>query len=147
MHRPLSQVKVNLARFRHFHKDTLVTRLGMELVALGPDFLIGEMPVDQRTMQPFGLLHGGASIALAETLGSTASAFLVTEIPDVQVVGVEVSGCHVRGATQGKVTGICKPLRIGRSLHFWKIDIYDEQESLCCAARLTVSIGRKKPNS
>ncbi len=114
--------------------------MGIEITAIGPDFISGRMPVDERTIQPLGLLHGGASIVLAETLGSVGSFLLVSGIQGVKVAGIEVSGSHLRPAVKGCVNGLCKPVRIGRSLHFWQIDIRDDAGRMCCSAKLTVSI-------
>jgi 1,4-dihydroxy-2-naphthoyl-CoA hydrolase len=116
--------------------------LGIRLTAVGPDFVCGEMPVDERTHQPFGILHGGASIVLAETLGSWASWLLVGDQPGTTVAGIEVGGSHVRAVRHGVVTGIARPLRIGRSVHFWKIDIRNAGGDLVCSARLTVKVSR-----
>ena len=112
--------------------------LGIRLTAVGPDFICGEMPVDERTQQPFGVLHGGASIVLAETLGSWASYLVASDDPAVRVAGIEVSGSHIRSVRSGTVTGVARPLRLGRSLHFWRIDIRDQENKLCCSAKLTV---------
>lgn len=114
--------------------------LGIRITAIGPDFLCGEMPVDERTRQPFGILHGGASIVLAETLGSWASYLLTADQPGVRVAGIEVSGCHVRAVRSGRVTGVARALHLGSSLHFWKIDVRDEAGNLSCSARLTVKV-------
>ena len=117
--------------------------LDIRITAVGPDFIMGDMPVDKRTLQPMGLLHGGASITLAETLGSIASWTLVRGEAGARVAGIEVSGSHVKAARSGRVTGICRPLKLGRTLHFWRIDISDEAGDLCCSARLTVSVSRR----
>jgi 1,4-dihydroxy-2-naphthoyl-CoA hydrolase len=98
------------------------------------------MPVDHRTKQPFGLLHGGASVVLAETLGSIASALAVSDMNLYKGVGVEINANHLKSARGGYVTGICVPLRIGKTLHVYDIKIYDETEQLICASRLTVAI-------
>lgn len=116
--------------------------LGIRLTAVGPDFLCGEMPVDRRTRQPFGILHGGASIVLAETLGSWASWLVCHDQPGARVAGIEVSGSHVRAVSEGVVRAIARPVRLGRSLHFWRIDVHDGEGRLCCAARLTVKVDR-----
>ncbi|MFC1689028.1 hotdog fold thioesterase [Pseudomonadota bacterium] len=115
--------------------------LGIRITAIGPDFICGEMPVDERTQQPFGILHGGASIVLAETLGSWASYLVACDNPAARVAGIEVSGSHVRSVSSGTVTGVARPVRLGRSLHFWRIDIRDQDDKLCCSARLTVKVG------
>lgn len=116
--------------------------LGIRLTAIGPDFMCGEMPVDERTHQPFGILHGGASIVLAETLGSWASHLLVQDVPGSRVAGIEVSGSHVRSVRSGYVIGTARPVRLGRSLHFWQIDISKPSGNLVCSARLTVKISQ-----
>ncbi len=122
------------------HRNSLTGHMGIEITVIGPGFISGRMPVDERTIQPFGLLHGGASIVLAETLGSVGSFLLVSRIEGVKVAGIEVSGSHLRPAVKGSVSGLCKPVRIGRSLHFWQIDIRDDAGRMCCSAKLTVSI-------
>lgn len=109
---------------------------------MGPDFVCGEMPVDERTMQPFGLLHGGASIALAESLGSYASYMLVAAEQGARVAGVEVSGSHLKAVRKGKVLAVCRAVSLGRTLHVWRILIRDQQGDLNCAANLTVKISR-----
>ncbi len=114
--------------------------VGIRITAVGPDFICGEMPVDERTRQPFGILHGGASIVLAETLGSWASYLVVCDDPSARVAGIEVSGSHVRSASSGVVTGIARAVRLGRSLHFWRIDVRDQEDNLVCSAKLTVKV-------
>ena len=138
----ISQCSGDLVTLNDMHSNTISGHIGMKLTIVGPDFIVGTLPVDQRTVQPFGLLHGGASIVLAETLGSLASYFLVSHIKGVKVAGVEVSGSHLRPLTSGKATGVCRPLRIGRTMHFWKIAISDDRGRLCCDARLTVHVSR-----
>lgn len=133
---------VQLIDLQGFDNDSLGKNLGMEFVGIGADFLKMKMPVDHRTKQPFGLLHGGASVALAETLGSVAST-LVVDSSKFICVGLEINANHVRGVTQGFVTGICTPIHLGRKTHVWDIKIYDESEKLCCVSRLTVAILNK----
>lgn len=116
--------------------------LDIRITAIGPDFVIGDMPVDERTRQPFGLLHGGMSIVLAETLGSIGSVLLLSDEPDADAVGIEVGGSHLRGVREGRVTGVCRALRLGRNLHYWHIDISDDRNRLCCSARLTIFVVR-----
>ena len=115
--------------------------IGIRITAVGPDFICGEMPVDERTQQPFGILHGGASIVLAETLGSWASYLVVCDEPSARVAGIEVSGSHVRPVSSGVVTGIARAIRLGRSLHFWRIDVHDQDGNVVCSAKLTVKAG------
>ena len=124
---------------------TMAEHLGIEWVDLGDDYLKMRMPVDNRTKQPYGLLHGGASCALAETIGSVASHFVID--PDKSIcVGMEINANHVRSASNGYVTATCRPLHLGATTHVWDIKIYDEREKLVCVSRLTVAI-LKKPRS
>jgi 1,4-dihydroxy-2-naphthoyl-CoA hydrolase len=122
--------------------NTMGEHLGMEWVAVGNDFLKMRMPVDDRTKQPYGLLHGGASCALAETVGSIASHFIID--PEKFIcVGLEINANHVRSARSGYVTATCTPLHIGASTHVWDIKIIDDKEKLICISRLTVAILKK----
>ena len=116
--------------------------LGIELTAVGPDWLEGRMPVDERTRQPFGILHGGASVALAETLGSTAAG-LVVDPDKYRVVGQEINANHVRAISDGFVIGTARPHHVGRRSHVWEIRITDEQERLVCISRLTMFVLEK----
>lgn len=117
--------------------------LGMEWVELGDDYLIMRMPVDERTKQPYGLLHGGASCALAETVGSLASHFVMDNERNI-CVGLEINANHVRSATDGYVTATCTPLHLGASTHVWDIKIHDDNKKLICISRLTVAILKKR---
>jgi 1,4-dihydroxy-2-naphthoyl-CoA hydrolase len=120
-------------------KGTLSETLGMEFIEVGPDYLKASMPVDHRTKQPFGLLHGGASVALAETLGSVGSA-LITDSSKFLCVGLEINANHLRSAKEGFVYGTAKPIHIGGKTHVWEIRIEDEDQKLICISRLTVAI-------
>ncbi|MEO5942548.1 MAG: hotdog fold thioesterase [Ferruginibacter sp.] len=122
---------------------TMGTHLGMEWVELGPDFLKMRMPVDERTKQPYGLLHGGASCALAETVGSIAS-HLVMDAEKFICVGLEINANHLRSAKDGFVTATATPLHLGNSTHVWDIKIQDDGERLICVSRLTVAILLKR---
>jgi 1,4-dihydroxy-2-naphthoyl-CoA hydrolase len=123
-------------------KGTMGEHVGLEFTELGADFIKAQMPVDDRTRQPYGLLHGGASCVLAETLGSVASAMVID--PERFIcVGLEINANHVRGVREGLVTGITRPLHIGGSTHVWDIKIHDEREKLVCISRLTVAILKK----
>jgi 1,4-dihydroxy-2-naphthoyl-CoA hydrolase len=121
-----------------FNPDTMATHLAMQWVELGPDFLKLKMPVDHRTHQPFGLLHGGASCALAETVGSVAS-HLVIDPEKFNCVGIEINANHIRG-----VRATAVPLHLGAGTHVWDIRIYDDAEKLICVSRLTVAVLQKK---
>ncbi len=121
---------------------TMAEFLGMEWTELGDDFVKIKMPVDQRTKQPYGLLHGGASCALAETIGSVASQ-LVLDPNKFICVGLEINANHIRSARSGYVHGIAKPLHLGGTTHVWDIKIYDDSEHLICISRLTLAILKK----
>lgn len=140
----ISQVPEDLVSLNKKTAAAIERVLGIRLTAIGPDFIFGEMPVDERTHQPFGIMHGGASIVLAETLGSWASYLLVQDEAGASVAGIEVSGSHVRSVRSGSVTGVARPVRLGRSLHFWRIDISNQDGDLVCSAKLTVKISRSR---
>ncbi len=123
--------------------DTMGTFLNMQWMEIGNDFLKMSMPVDERTRQPYRLLHGGASCALAETIGSVAS-WLVIDNTKFMCVGLEINANHILSAKQGLVMATAKPLHIGRSTHMWDIKIHDENEKLICVSRLTVAILEKR---
>jgi len=135
--------KITIQDLHLLGKDTMGEYIGIELTEIGENYLKGRMPVDNRTRQPYGLLHGGASAALAETLGSVASA-LVIDQSQYDCVGLEINANHIRGVREGHVFGTAIPLHIGRSTHVWDIKIYDEREKLVCVSRLTVAIVRKQ---
>ncbi|HSB92678.1 MAG TPA: hotdog fold thioesterase [Flavitalea sp.] len=120
--------------------------LGIKFIDITEDSITATMPVDHRTKQPYGLLHGGASCVLAETLGSVASA-LVVDAEKYIVVGIEINANHLRGARQGLVTGIVKPIHIGGTTHVWDIRISDENEKPVCISRLTVAVLENKSKS
>jgi len=124
------------------HHNTAIERLGIVITEVGEDFLRGTMPVDARTMQPFGLLHGGASVLLAETLGSVAAMSCV-DPRAFYCVGLDINANHVRGAKSGIVTGTARPFHLGRTSHVWDIHIADEAEYLICVARLTILVVHK----
>ncbi|GMQ23397.1 hotdog fold thioesterase [Algoriphagus sp. oki45] len=124
-------------------RDTLVQHLGIVFTAVGEDYLEATMPVDARTKQPMGLLHGGANVVLAETLGSLASS-LTIDLNQKACVGLEVNANHLRSVREGIVRGIAKPIHLGRSTQVWEIRILDEKDKLCCISRLTMAILDKK---
>jgi 1,4-dihydroxy-2-naphthoyl-CoA hydrolase len=125
-------------------KKCLQDHLSIEFIEIGPDFLRARMPVDERTHQPFGILHGGASVALAESVGSMAAAHVVDR-SKFRVVGQEINANHVRAISQGFVIGTARPLHLGRRSHVWDIRITDEQERLVCISRLTMFVVEKAP--
>ena len=124
-------------------KETMSEYIGIEWTEVGDDFIKAKMPVDHRTKQPYGLLHGGASCVLSETIGSVASAMVVDHSKFV-CVGLEINANHVRSARTGFVTGIATPLHLGANTHVWDIRIYDELEKLVCISRLTVAVIPRK---
>lgn len=130
---------MTVAAINRMAADNLIATLGIEFIEVGADFMRARMPVDARTTQPFGLLHGGASIALAETLGSVASTALIDQTEQA-AVGLEVNGNHLRAAHSGFVTGTVRPLHIGRRTHVWEIRIEDEAGRLVNVSRLTMMI-------
>ena len=118
--------------------------LGIRFTEVGPDFLRATMPVNERTHQPFGLLHGGASVTLAETLGSVASMLCVD--PEQHLcVGQEINANHLRGLSSGTVTATARPFHLGSRSHVWHIEIRDESERLVCVSRLTMAIVERRP--
>jgi 1,4-dihydroxy-2-naphthoyl-CoA hydrolase len=118
---------------------TLIDTLGIEVIEAGDDYLKARMPVDARTKQPAGVLHGGASAALAETLASWGAAFCVDRSKQ-HCVGLEINANHVRPASGGHVYGIARPLHLGRSTQIWDIRITDERDKLVCVARVTMAV-------
>lgn len=125
---------------------TMAEHIGIEWVELGDNFLKAKMPVDNRTRQPYGLLHGGASCVLSETIGSVASALIVDHTKFV-CVGLEINANHVRSAKDGYVTGIATALHLGANTHVWDVKIYDEINKLVCVSRLTVAVIPRKEGS
>ncbi|WP_369935685.1 hotdog fold thioesterase [Xanthomonas tesorieronis] len=119
-------------------RDTLIAHLGIVFTEAGPDWLRATMPVDARTLQPYGLLHGGASVVLAETLGSSAGNLCVG--PDRICVGLEINANHLRAARTGVVTGTARPLHVGRATQVWEIRIEDAAGKPVCVSRLTLAV-------
>jgi 1,4-dihydroxy-2-naphthoyl-CoA hydrolase len=122
---------------------TMVEHIGINISELGADFLCGTMPIDNRTVQPMGILHGGASVALAETLGSLA-ANLVVDPQKYYCVGLDINANHIRAGRKGLVTGTAKPVHIGSSTQVWSIEIRDEENRLVCLSRLTMAVLSRK---
>ena len=133
------QQEIDLARINAWSANTLMEVLGIRITDIGEDWLRGTMPVDHRTHQPYGLLHGGASVALAETLGSTAA--MLTLDPDQELaVGLDINANHIRGVRAGTVTGTAKMLHIGRTTQVWEIRIENEDGALVCISRITMAV-------
>lgn len=134
---------ISIEGLQALSKNTMSDYIGIEFTRIGDDYLEATMPVDHRTRQPYGLLHGGASVVLAETLGSVAAAMVVDR--DVFLcVGLEINANHIRSATNGKVTGTATPIHLGSSTQIWEIRIRNEDGELTCISRLTVAVLKKK---
>ena len=131
--------KSALQLLRDKTKETMVSALGIEITDFGKKYICGKMPVDHRTKQPFGLLHGGASVAFAETLGSVAAGKQV-DLEKYSVVGIEINASHLRSVTDGWVHGKATPTRIGRKIQVWDIDIKDDNDRPVCKSRLTLAV-------
>lgn len=130
---------VSPAALNEGSRGTLVEHLGIEILEVGSDLIRGRMPVDQRTHQPFGLLHGGASVALAETLGSMGASLYI-DPAQAMAVGLEINANHLRAVTSGWVVGTARPIHIGRSTQVWDIRIEDERGRQTCVSRLTMAV-------
>lgn len=135
--------EVQLADLNNVGNNTMSKHLGIEVIEIGSDFIKAKMPVDERTKQPYGILHGGASVALAETIGSYGS-HLIVDSSKFLSVGLEINANHVRKVSEGYVTGTAKPIHIGKTTHVWGIEIVDDKGQLICICRLTVAIILKK---
>lgn len=123
--------------------NTMVSHLGIEFTQVGPDFIVARMPVDARTHQPLGLLHGGASVTLAETLGSVAATCCVD--PQIQYcVGLEINANHIKSVKGGYVYGTTRPLHVGKRTHVWEIRIVNDQNELTCISRITMAVIDKR---
>lgn len=133
------KIQPTVEQLNEIAPGTMAEALGIEFTAIGDDFISARMPVDHRTQQPYGILHGGASATLAETLGSIAGTFCV-EIEQKVVVGLELNCNHVRSAREGFVLGTARPIHLGGSTQIWDIRIVDERERLVCVARLTLAV-------
>ena len=129
---------ISLETLTAIHVDTAVARLGIEFVEVGDDFIRGRVPVNTHTRQPYGLLHGGVSVVLAETLGSCGAAYSCPE--GHRAVGLDINANHLKGATSGWVTGTARPVHIGRTTQVWQIDMSNDAGELTCVSRITMAI-------
>lgn len=128
-----------------FNQNTMAAALGIVCTEVSDNFLVATMPVSAANVQPYRILHGGASVALAETLGSIASTMCIEDLGKYTAVGLEINANHLRSVGEGGlVTGICRPIRVGRTVHVWNIEIRDEAGALSCISRLTVSIVERR---
>ena len=132
-----------LKRINDSIQNTMTSTIGIEITDIGDDFICGKMPVDERTTQPFGLLHGGASAALAETLGSIGGGIKVYSNNET-VVGIEINANHLKSVRDGWVYGKATPIRIGKKIQVWNIEITNEDDDLICVSRLTLAVVPKK---
>lgn len=133
------KIQPTLEALVRVHQNTMVEHLGIEILEIGEDFIKARMPVDRRTIQPYGILHGGASVALAETLGSVASS-LSLDVNRKLAVGMEINANHLRPVRSGWVYGVVRPIHLGRTTQVWEIRISDEAEKLVCISRITLAI-------
>jgi len=134
----------SLDEVRALQRGNMGAHLGIEIVRIGPDHLDARMPVDERTMQPDRILHGGASVTLAETLGSVGGA-MVVDRERYQVVGQEINANHLRAVRAGHVHGTARPIHLGRRSQVWAIEIKDDQQRLVCVSRLTLAVIERQP--
>ena len=133
---------ISIEELTRIHVDTAPLHLGMEFLEVGDDFIKGRIPVDRRTQQPYGVLHGGVSVVLAETLGSCGAIYCLPE--GFRTVGLDINANHIRGASLGWVTGTSRPVHIGRSTQVWHIDLHDDQGRLTCVSRITMAVLEEK---
>jgi 1,4-dihydroxy-2-naphthoyl-CoA hydrolase len=129
---------ISVDELTHIHEDTAVRHLGIEFLEVGDDFITARVPVDTRTKQPYGLLHGGVSVVLAETLGSCGAAYSCHE--GHRAVGLDINANHLKGATSGWVTGVTRPVHIGRTTQVWQIDLTNDAGELTCVSRITMAV-------
>ena len=135
---PLWKQALSIDVLNAVHVGTTVAHLGIEFLEVGDDFIRARVPVDARTRQPYGLLHGGVRVVLAETLGSCGAAFSCPE--DYRAVGLDINANHLRGATSGWVTGVARPVHIGRTTQVWQIDLSNDAGELTCVSRITMAV-------
>ena len=133
---------IPLAKLNEKNRGTIMEVIGIEYTGVGDDFLAAKMPVDHRTHQPVGLLHGGATAVLAETLGSMGSAIIVGQ--DFNVIGIEINANHLRSVTSGYVYGKATIIHKGKTMHVWNVEVHDDEQRLVAICRLTVLILPKK---
>ena len=134
---------ISLEALNRMSKNTLVEHLSIEFTEIGDDFIKAKMPVDSRTHQPFGMLHGGASVVLAETLGSVAANFCIDQEKQY-AVGLDINANHLRAVKNGWVYGITSPVHIGKGTQVWEICITNEEEALVCISRITIAVLEKR---
>ena len=135
---PIWKQAISVELLTSISANTAASHLGIEFLEVGDDFISARVPVDERTRQPYGLLHGGVSVVLAETLGSSGAAF--ASPPGTMAVGLDINANHLRAATRGWVTGVARPIHIGRTTHVWQIELHNESGEMTCISRITMAI-------
>ena len=135
--------KHTLEQIEAFQKNTMTDHLGIKITDYGINYICGKMPVDHRTKQPYGLLHGGASVAFAETLGSIGAGMQI-DYNNQSVVGIEINASHLKSIKKGWVYGRAQPLRVGKTIQVWDVNITDKDDNLICASSLTLAIIKKR---
>ena len=135
--------KNTLEQIEAFQKNTMTDQLGIKITDYGNNYIYGKMPVDHRTKQPYGLLHGGASVAFAETLGSIGAGMQI-DYNNQSVVGIEINASHLKSIKKGWVYGRAQPLRVGKTIQVWDINITDKDDNLICVSRLTLAVIKKR---
>ena len=135
---PIWKKPISIEILATAHEKTATSHIGLEFLEVGDDFIRARVPVDERTRQPYGLLHGGVSVVLAETIGSCGANYSCP--PDYRAVGLDINANHIRGATSGWVTGTARPVHRGLSTHVWQIDMHDDEGRLTCVSRITMAI-------
>ena len=134
--------KEKLENIKESIQNTMISNIGIEVIDVGDDFVCGKMPVDDRTIQSFGILHGGASVALAESLGSIAGSMKINKKNEV-VMGIEINANHLKSVEKGWVYGKAVPVKIGKRIHVWEILITDQDNKKVCISRLTLAVVKK----
>jgi 1,4-dihydroxy-2-naphthoyl-CoA hydrolase len=134
--------KEKLEKIKKLIQNTMISNIGIEVIDMGDDFVCGKMPVDNRTIQSFGILHGGASVALAESLGSIAGSMKIDKNNEV-VIGIEINANHLKSVEKGWVYGKASPVKIGKKIQVWEILITDQDNKKVCISRLTLAVVKK----
>ncbi len=129
---------ISVESLTNIHRGTAPEHLGMEFLEVGDDFIRGRIPVDKRTRQPYGILHGGVSVVLAETLGSCGAAYAAPQ--GQRAVGLDINANHIRSVTAGWVTGTARPVHVGRTTQVWQIEMTNDQGQLTCVSRITMAV-------
>jgi 1,4-dihydroxy-2-naphthoyl-CoA hydrolase len=135
---PIWTRPISVEELTKIHQDTAPAHLGIEFLEVGDDFITGRLPVDARTVQPYGVMHGGVNVVLAETLGSCGAIYCAP--PGDRVLGLDINANHIRGVSSGWVTGKATPVHIGRSTQVWHIELRDDAGKLTCVSRLTMAV-------